>query len=180
MGSLMLALPRVRRRGLGFDGTCGEYAWISLLLELVRDGALLANLNVGLSRRMPARAPSGPTAADVIALAHVRERLLPLAFPQLSSIEAYRLARLYGQEWAPDASDATALLRDMACACQGRDEIHAVTALRGECLRVLDVYARNARLAPGYIGELMSEPLLRDFLAPLGERIHAFEPPGTS
>jgi len=26
----------------------------------------------------------------------------------------------------------------------------------------------------------MSEPLLRDFLAPLGERIHAFEPPGTS
>ncbi|QOF79549.1 hypothetical protein [Variovorax sp. 38R] len=48
--------------------------------------------------------------------------------------------------------------------------------LRGESLRVLAVYAENGRLAPGYIDTLMREPLLRDFLAPLGERLRAFVP----
>ena len=176
MGSLMLALPRIRRRGFGFDATLGEFAWMGLLLELVRDGALLANLDAELIGSPTTRASSGPTAANVIALAHLRERLLPLVFPDLPSNTAQRLARLYGQEWAPDASDATALLRDMAAACEGHDDIHAATVLRGECLRVLDVYAQNGRLAPGYIRGLMEEPLLRDFLAPLGERIYAFEP----
>lgn len=182
MGSLMLALPRIRQRGFGFDATLGEFAWMGLLLELVRDGALLANLNVALIDREEARLPAQaqPTAADVIALAHVRERLLPLVFPGLPSSDVQRLARLYGQEWAPDASDATALLRDMAAACEGRGDPHVATVLRGECLRVLAVYAHNARLAPGYIRGLMAEPLLRDFLAPLGERIYSFEPGGTS
>ncbi|MCR6478309.1 glycosyltransferase [Variovorax sp. ZS18.2.2] len=180
MGSLMLAFPRIRQRGLGFDATLGDFAWMGLLLELVRDGALLANLNVALLGRPKAQVPAHPTAADVIALAHVRERLLPLVFPDLPSSDARRLARLYGQEWAPDASDATVLLRDMATACESHDDPHVATVLRGECLRVLDVYAQNARLAPGYIRGLMAEPLLRDFLAPLGERIYSFEPGGTS
>ena len=180
MGSLMLALPRIRRRGFGFDATLGEFAWMGLLLELVRDGALLANLNAALIGHLKTRAQSGPTAANAIALAHVRERLLPLVFPGLPAGDVRRLARLYGQEWAPDASDATALLREIAIACAGQDDVHAATVLRGECLRVLDVYAQNARLAPGYIRGLMEEPLLRDFLAPLGERIYAFEPGSTS
>lgn len=180
MGSLVLALPRIRQRGFGFDATLGEFAWMGLLLELVRDGALLANLNVELIGGPKTRERSEPTATQVIALAHVRERLLPLVFPGLPSSDAQRLARLYGQEWAPDASDATALLRDMTTACEGRGDPLVATVLRGECLRVLAVYAQNGRLAPGYIRGLMAEPLLRDFLAPLGERIYSFEPGGTS
>jgi len=176
MGSLMLSLPRIRQRGLGFDATLGRFAWMGLLLALVGDGALLANLDMVLSRQQAEPLAPAPPEADVIALAHVRERLLPLVFPRLSSAGARRLARLYGLQWTADASGATALLRDMAQACAQHDEVQAATVLRGECLRVLDVYAQNGRLAPGYIRELMQEPLLRDFLAPIGERIHAFGP----
>lgn len=174
MGSLMLALPRVRQSGLGFDATLGEFAWLGLLLELVKGHALLANLHVGLSHCMGSRATAAPMPREVTALAHLRERLLPLVFPDLPSADAQRLARLYGLQWAPDASDATALLREIAHACQQQDDAHAATVLRGECLRVLAVYAQGGRLAPGYVQALMREPLLRDFLAPLGERVYAF------
>ncbi|WP_418119294.1 glycosyltransferase family 2 protein [Variovorax sp. 350MFTsu5.1] len=175
MGSLMFSLLRIRQLGLGFDATFGRFAWMGLLIALVADGALLANLDVVLGRERGI-APEAPTEADVVALFHVRERLLPLIFPGLPSADARRLARLYGQHWAPDASDATALLREMASACERHGDVHVVTALRRECLRVLDVYAANGRLPPGYVDELMREPLLRDFLAPLGERILAFAP----
>ena len=175
MGSLMLSLPRLRQLGLGFDATLGRFAWMGLLIALAADGALLANLDVVLGREADI-APEAPTEADVVALFHVRERLLPLVFPDLPSADARRLARLYGQQWAPKASDARALLREMALACERHEDAHAVTMLRRECLRVLDVYAANQCLPPGYVGELMREPLLRDFLAPLGERILTFAP----
>ena len=175
MGSLMLSLLRIRQLGLGFDATFGRFAWMGLLIALVADGALLANLDVVLGRERGI-APEAPAEADVVALFHVRERLLPLIFPGLPSADARRLARLYGQHWAPDASDATALLREMASACERHEDVHVVTALRRECLRVLDVYAANGRLPPGYADELMREPLLRDFLAPLGERLLSFAP----
>jgi len=175
MGSLMFSLLRIRQLGLGFDATFGRFAWMGLLIALVADDALLANLDVVLGRERGI-APEAPTEADVVALFHVRERLLPLIFPGLPSADARRLARLYGQHWAPDASDATALLREMASACERHEDVHVVTALRRECLRVLDVYAANGRLPPGYVDELMREPLLRDFLAPLGERLLSFAP----
>ncbi|WP_432729917.1 glycosyltransferase [Variovorax sp. W6] len=178
MGCLMFSLPRIRQLGLGFDATLGRFAWMGLSIALAGDGAVLANLDVVLGREAES-APAAPTEADVVALLHVRERLLPLVFPNLPSADARRLARLYGQHWAPDASDATALLREMALACERHEDVHVVTALRRECLRVLEVYGSNRRLPPGYIGELMREPLLRDFLAPLGERILAFAPPET-
>lgn len=175
MDSLMFSLPRIRQPGLGFDASLGRFAWMGLLIALVADGALLANLDVVLGRERGI-APEASTEADVVALFHVRERLLPLIFPGLPSADARRLARLYGQHWAPDASDATALLREMASACERHEDVHVVTALRRECLRVLDVYAANGRLPPGYVDELMREPLLRDFLAPLGERLLSFAP----
>ena len=175
MGGLMLSLPRIQQRGLGFDATLGRFAWLGLLLELVRGGARLANLGMSLSQ-LTRRPATGVAEADVTALTHVRERLLPLVFPDVPSAETQRLARLYGQQWAPDADDATALLRDMAGACARQGDVHATTVLRGESLRVLAVYAENGRLAPGYLDRLMREPLLRDFLAPLGERLRAFVP----
>lgn len=175
MGGLMLSLPRIQQRGLGFDATLGRFAWLGLLLELVRGGARLANLGMSLSHLMTRHA-KGLAETDVTALTRVRERLLPLVFPEVPSAEAQRLARLYGQQWAPDADDATALLRDMASACERQGDVHATTVLRGESLRVLAVYVENGRLAPGYLDTLMREPLLRDFLAPLGERLRAFVP----
>ena len=175
MGSLMFALPRIRQLGLGFDATLGRFAWMGLMLELVRRGAVPANLSTVLVRRAEGNAPPVTDSdSDTVALAHVRERLIPLVFPDLASIDAHRLARLYATEWASGASDATALLRDMAKACERHGDVQAAAVLRGECLRVLDVYAQNGRLPGGYVRELMHEPLLRDFLAPLGVRILDF------
>lgn len=175
MGTLMLALPRIRQAGLGFDATLGDVCWLGLLLELVRAGAQLANLPAVLGRRH--RPPGALSERDVLALAHLRERLLPLVFDALPAGDAQRLARLYGLHWAPEANDATALLREMARACALHpDKVHAAAALRNQCLRVLGVYAQNGRLPPGHVQMLMEEPLLRDFLAPLGERLYAFTP----
>lgn len=214
MGSLMLSLRRVRAIGLGFDATLGAQAWQGLLLELVRDGGRLANMNLALCQRTPS-----PAAAPVVvsaavaaaageaahavtqALAHLRARLLPLLLPHWPADETQRLPRLYGLHWSPDPIEAAALLRDMARACAGKGSVsvdpsvissasaspdnsadansasHVAAVLRGEALRMLEVYAGHQLLPAHFIDSLLQDPLLRDFLAPLGQRLYSFNPP---
>jgi hypothetical protein len=108
-------------------------------------------------------------------LARVREQLLPLLFDAVPAGQLRRLARLYGLYWAPEPDAASALLRDMASACARDPEaIHAASVLRGEAWRVLNVYAQGGCLRPGQLDGLLADSLLRDFLAPLGQRLAAF------
>ena len=73
-----------------------------------------------------------------------------------------------------DTDSADASLDNLANA---NSASHVAAVLRGEALRMLEVYAGHQLLPAHFIDSLLQDPLLRDFLAPLGQRLYSFNPP---
>lgn len=171
---LMFHHQRIRERHLGLDTGLGDFAWLGLVLDLVREGWRIANLNESLCF-------TGPDDQQVIneagarQLMRVQSRLLSLLFPHHSQQQLQPLLQLHAWQWAADVQSAWSMLEAMATAVESlpkadSPQTHWIAeVLRQEALRVLSVYRQSGLLTGEALLQAMRQNgALQTWLAPLG------------